>query len=182
VADHALELHRLVGSLKPEQWACDKSQRQSIIELHWHGILAAPAPNDVVGGIQRLGSWFRARRLWLPEACCPKLIEQARGYRWAENVGSDGQMRREQVVKVQDDLIDALRYALMLWPYSPTASDDTGEPAQPGLRDLSQVPEEVRWSLERQRRCENPVDGEDELGEALSEPAAGDGAMADFWR
>lgn len=181
VADHALALHKMVGKLNPVQWACDKSQRQTIIELHQHGILAAPAPNDVVAGIQRVGSWLRARRLWLPEETCPKLIEQLRSYRWAENVGSDGQMRREQVVKVQDDLADSLRYAMMLWGYSPNPAESS-EPEQAGLRDLSELPEGVRWSVERLRQCENRVDDDSESVEYLSEPEDGANALGDFWR
>lgn len=179
VADHALALQALVGKLRPEQWACDKSQRQTIIELHQHGIYAAPAPNDVVAGIQRVTSWLRARRLWLPHETCPTLIEQLRGYRWDENVGTDGQMRRERVIKIHDDLCDALRYAIMLWPFAPR--EDGAEPEQDGRRDLRGLSDETRWSLERLRRCENSVDTDLEVGDLSSEPVAGESPVGDFW-
>lgn len=180
VADHALALQALVGRLRPEQWACDRSQRQTIIELHQHGIFAQPAPNDVVGGITRVGSWLRARRLWLPEETCPKTIEQMRGYRWDENVDSSGAMRRERVIKIQDDLCDALRYAIMLWPFQP--GEAPMPEAQSGLRDLSKLSDETRWSLERLRACDNPVDDDSENAEYMTEPGEGDSPLGDFWR
>jgi hypothetical protein len=181
VADHVFELHKLIGNLHPEQWACDKTQLQTIIELQQHGIMAAPAPYDVVGGITRVGSWLRARRLWLPEDTCPKLIEQLRGYRWDENVGSDGQMRRERVVKIQDDLCDALRYAIMLWPFQPQEID--GDVPSSSLRDLSAMPESVRWSVERMRRCDGDVSEQESFGvDFLAEVPDGDNPLGDFWR
>jgi hypothetical protein len=183
VADHALALNLMVGSLQPEQWACDRSQRQTIIELHQHGIMAAPAPNDVVAGITRVGSWLRSRRLWLPEDTCPKLIEQMRGYRWDENVGSDGQMRRERVIKIQDDLCDALRYALMLWPFAPRDDTAGAEDTDRGRRDLSTLPEDIRWSVERLRACETGVGENEEIGvDFLSELPEGENPVGDFWR
>lgn len=181
ITDHALGMQRMVGKLRPEQWACDKSQRQTIIELHQCGISATPAPYDVVGGIQRTQSWLRARRLWLPDTTCPKLIEQLRGYRWDDSVASDGQLRRERVIKVHDDLADALRYALMIYPYSPTPREDLA-PEQSGLRDLSTLPEEVRWSVERLRACESGETDLDEVELPPDELSAGADLIEEFWR
>jgi hypothetical protein len=181
LAEHALAIHALVGSLRPEYWGCDRSQLQTMIELDHHGIRAVGPNNDVIGGTGRVSSWLHARRLWLPQETCPKLIDQLRSYRWDENVDAMGRVTRERVVKVHDDLCDALRYALMLWPYPPVYEDPEA-PSHPGERDLSTLPEEVRWSVERLRRTENPVDTDEEFIEDGTLPAEGESPFVDFWR
>ena len=46
-----------------------------------------------------------------------------RTYRYADNYSADGQKRdKEQVFKKDDELPDAVRYAIMAWPRLPVAA------------------------------------------------------------
>lgn len=137
--------------LEPRQWGIDKSQRQMMIELAAHGLYTTPAENDVVAGIERVKSWMACGRLFLLERYCPRLCEHLSSYQWAENTDNQGGARREKVKKIDDDLPDALRYALMLWPELPKPAE-----AEPG-RDLRTVPEGTRWAIERMREVEGNI-------------------------
>ncbi len=135
----------------------DRSQAQAQIELAQYGLYTVPAENDVVAGINRVSAWMLASRrgegqlpsgLVLPRALVPKLIKRLQGYRWAES--TDGATKqRELVFKKNDDLPDALRYALMTYPTLPKT-----DPAAkgPSVRDLAGLPDNARLEIERMRR------------------------------
>ena len=53
---------------------------------------------------------------------------------------------KEKVFKVEDELPDAIRYALMAWPHLPAAVDI------PTTRDLSQMPDKMQRDIERLQR------------------------------
>lgn len=164
--EHVRGLHQLLGersprrALNPDRWAIDRSQKQWVIELAQHGLYFTPAENSVTAGINRVHSWLGARQLWFAESACPRLLEQMRNYRWAENTAPDGQSRKEAVIKLDDDLPDALRYGLMLWPELPEV--DTQATSK---RALTSLPEDVRWQVERMRRIDGRETGLDDLGE-----------------
>lgn len=153
---------------EPSVWAIDRSQKQMAIELAQHGIYATGAENDVMAGIQRVKSWLFGRRLWFIRARCPKLLAAMFSYRYAENTDNHGAARKEKVVKVGDDLPDALRYALMSWPELPYPD------APLPVRDLSTLGDEHRWALERMQRHDHPEVFHDE-DKPLDEP----GMLAD---
>ena len=164
---HAQSLRALLhrnGIAAPNTWAIDRSQKQTAIELAQHGIFVTAAENDVVAGIQRVKSWMFSGRLFIIKERCPKLVQQLFSYRWAENIDSTGQARREKVVKMNDDLCDSLRYAIMTWPELPYAP----EPSQ--LRSLDLVADEYRWAMEREQRCVHPELFEEEDAENLDIP------------
>lgn len=160
-------------------WAIDRSQKQMAIELAQHGIYTSAAENDVVAGIQRVKSWLYSGRLYIYRPNCPKLVQQMFSYRWAENTDSHGQAKRESVVKVNDDLPDALRYAMMTWPETPYPE------APLPLRKLDEIPPEHRWAMEREQRIEHPELFEDEDADLDEAPGllAGDesGPGGNFW-
>lgn len=146
---HSRNLHRLAGSSNT-RWAINKNEKQGMLELGQHGIFCQPAQNDVVAGIERVKSWLHQRQLWFVEPYCPQTIKQLKSYRWAENKATDGQLRREKVYKLNDELPDCLRYALMSWPSLPS-----GPPAEePKRRDLSGLDPEIQHSIERMRRID----------------------------
>ncbi len=101
------------------KWAINKNERQPIIELAQHGIFCQKSENDIVAGTQRVTSWLQAKQLWFVEEACPQTLNQMRSYRWADNTGKDEQKRKERVFKLEDELPDCLRYALMTWPVLP---------------------------------------------------------------
>lgn len=135
--------------LSPMRTGIDRSQKQWLIELAQHGIYCTPAENAVVPGIQRVHSWMASGQFKIVESACPRTIEQLRNYKWADNIAPDGQARRENVTKVDDDLCDALRYALMLWPELPEQDRQADS-----KRALEDVPKAYQWQVERMRRIE----------------------------
>lgn len=146
INEHVAGIKRMVGNLHP-QYGHDRSARQIALELAQHGILSAPCENAVEAGIRRVESWLQTGRMWFLESRVPRMIDQMRSYRWANNVSLDGQRRiKERVFKVDDEFPDVCRYAVMLWPEMPTPE------AVSNLRDLSKMPDDVRWAMERERR------------------------------
>jgi hypothetical protein len=186
VVEHIRRLQQLLAKFNParpftpDRWAIDRSQRQTAIELAQFGIYAQQAENRVVDGIRRVQSWLASDQLFFVEALVPQTIKQMRGYRWADNLRPDGQVKPEAVWKENDDLPDALRYALMTWPDLPQR--DIAPSA--GQRDLSNfLPEEV-WAIERNARINRRERGEepeeDEIGAGML--AAGDSSpLGDFY-
>jgi hypothetical protein len=148
IAEHVLGLKALEGSVPIDRRAIDRSQKQIAIELMQHGMVVHAAENAVVAGIHRVASWLRARQLWFVKSLCPRLIEQLQNYQWDENFGKDGEAKRERVKKVKDDLPDALRYAVMLWPEMPRT-----DVAIPTGRSTP-VPAEAQWAHDRLARLE----------------------------
>lgn len=149
----------------PVRWAINKNDRQASIELAQHGINCQLSQNDVVAGTERVKSWLQSRQLFLIESAVPQTIKQMKSYRWAENYSPKDEAKKvkEKVYKKEDELPDAVRYALMCWPQLPKIT------APSPLRDLSKMPDEMRGSIERMRR----IDSEPKL-------KSGD-EMGDFW-
>lgn len=173
--------------------ATDRSQPQAQIELAQYGLFTTPAENDVVAGINRVSAWILASRqqinglpsgLVITKRHSPNLIKRLQAYRWAENRHKDGSTGpRELVYKKNDDLPDALRYGLMLYPELPK-----GDPLSIGNkpRDLAGMPDNVRLEIERVRRIDAAAAkqhqedkaNDDSYGPDYAE--GGDAAMGDF--
>jgi Terminase large subunit, T4likevirus-type, N-terminal len=157
-SQHAPSIQQMRRGFTTSRIAIDRSQLQARIELQQYGIFAQEAENDVIAGISRISAWMlannkgnRPRGLVLPRRFCPQLIKQLQAYRWAEaNQRKDGQLAsREQVYKKNDDLVDALRYMLMLYPHLPALHPVA---AVNPRRNLEALPEGVRLEIERERR------------------------------
>lgn len=149
---HANALKTLAGSPQA-RYAINKNERQPMIELAQHGIYCQPAENDVVAGTERVKSWLQNKQLYFIEKDCPLTIRQLKAYRWAENVSpKDDQKRKEKVYKVDDELPDCLRYAVMTWPEIPKERVVEAQP-----RDLAQLPVDMRHAIERMRRIEGRI-------------------------
>lgn len=102
------------------KWAANKNEAQLRLEFGLRGVGVIPAENKHLMGIQRVQSWLHTKQLFFVESRCPRTIDQMRAYRYAENYLIDGQKReQEQVFKKEDELPDALRYAMMAWPSLP---------------------------------------------------------------
>lgn len=136
------------------RWAVNKNDKQAAIELAQHGIPCEKAHNDVVAGTERVKSWLNARQLWFYEPLCPLTCQQLKSHRWADNYTpkTDETKVKQKVYKKEDDLADAVRYALMVWPLLPKASPPVLE------RDLTKLPDEMRASIERMRRIDGRYD------------------------
>lgn len=149
--EHASSVKRLAWSPNAK-WAINKNERQPMIELAQHGIYCQAAENDVVAGTERVKSWLHQKQLWFWAPTSERSIKQMKAYRWDDNTSKDGQVKRERVYKKNDELPDCIRYALMTYPKLPQSAPILEAPQ----RDLSHMPEEIRASIERLRRIDNP--------------------------
>jgi hypothetical protein len=78
----------------------------------------------------------------------------------------DGSKReKERVYKLEDELPDCIRYAVMTWPTLPRPPIEP----QNKPRDLSQLPGEMRATIEKMRRVEG------------REPDQQQSVVLDFW-
>lgn len=149
-AEHALALRRLGGE-HLVRWAINKNERQARIELAQpqHSIVAVPAENDQVAGIERVKTWLYNQQLWFIEELCPKTVRQMSAYRYADNYNAkdDSKHAVEQVYKKEDELPDCIRYAVMTWPALPKVKEDG--PRQP---DISQLSPQLQDTITKFRR------------------------------
>lgn len=134
-------------------WAANRNEAQLRLEFSAHGILVAPAENDQMAGIQRVLSWLYTKQYKIAYTC-PRLFEQMKKYQYANNTMSDGSKRdHEKVFKKEDELPDAVRYALMTWPSLPSA------PMPVVGRDLRHLDDRTRWEIEELARKMARLDG-----------------------
>ncbi len=174
--DHAEHLARMAHGHDDVRWAIDRTANQAQIELAHLGIQTSSAENSVVLGIQRVQAWMKSERIGLVASRVPMLLDELSTYRWKDTSTTEGEKGREQPFKVDDDLCDALRYAVMLWPELPS------EPAPRVGRDPDEVPEQARWAWERERRLRaQPEEGASEWADL--EPAFDDdwSPVGDMW-
>lgn len=131
------------------RWAANKNEAQLRLEFGLRGVGVIQAENKHKVGIQRVQSWLQTKQLFFSYTC-PKTIEQMKTYRYADNYTVDGQKRdQEQVFKLNDELPDACRYALMSYPQLPaTAAVPMTDTEQARWNALS---ENSRLDIERIR-------------------------------
>lgn len=171
--------------------AIDRSQAQAQIELAQYGLLTQTAENDVVAGINRVSAWMlRSGQAYfpgpirngietrlpsglvLPKSLCPKLIKRLEAYRWDDSEKADGSTKQKELVyKKDDDLPDALRYALMVYPTLP-GNDPV---LNTRVRDLAGMPDDMRLQIERNRRIDKLLERRSlerraEMGENVEVP------------
>lgn len=165
LGQHWHEIQQILQAFSPDRpltilcRAIDRSQAQTIIEFGQMGEYFTPAENAVVAGIQRVSSWMHSRKLWFVQSRCTETLKDLRSYRWKENANKLGELLTEQVIKINDDLPDALRYALMTWPELPdkdVVADLVESEPKPGDWER----ERLRWAREREaeREVGNPMD------------------------
>jgi hypothetical protein len=143
-------------------WSANRNEAQLRIEFAAHNVLVAPAENDQMAGIQRVMSWLYTKQFKIAYTC-PKLFEQMKKYRYAENVMKDGSKRAEKVYKKEDELPDCVRYAFMTWPSLPKAlAPMTG-------RDLRGMDARTRFEIQEMARKMAVSDGGRDLTPADKE-------------
>lgn len=135
-------------------WCANRNEAQLRLEFNAQGILVAPAENDQMSGIQRVLSWLYTKNYKIAYTC-PKLFDQMKRYRYADNKMSDGAKRDEKVFKKEDELPDCVRYALMTWPSLPNA------PVPIVGRDLSKMDDRTKWEIQEMARKMSRMNGEE---------------------
>jgi hypothetical protein len=149
-------------------WCANRNESQLRTEFAMQGVLVAPAENNQEAGIQRVLSWLYTRQFKIAYTC-PRLYDQMKTYRYANNVMADGSKGlKEKVFKLKDELPDCVRYGLMTWPSLPKA------PEKLIGRDMSRLDPKTQWELEKMRNFSKGPDVRD------LEPADKDYPMGDF--
>lgn len=98
--------------------------RSDQMEFTDHGIITIVGQNSVTAGINRVKERLQSHRL-LVCANCPNLIDQFRKYRWQSPSRTENDPK-EQPVKKDDHLLDALRYMVMSRPQAPREEESEG--------------------------------------------------------
>jgi hypothetical protein len=105
------------------------SAKSVMAQFAEYGLWTRPAINARWAGIERVRDFLRLRddgfpRLYVFETC-PRLIEGLKRYRWSDT-------RPDEPHKMDDDEVDALRYAVMAmpraWRYGDGRDDHTAAP------------------------------------------------------
>ena len=154
-------------------WAANRNEANLRLEWGLKGIVVQPAESKHEVGNQRVNSWLHTKQIWFVKSHCPRTIEQMQAYRYAPNIGSDGQKKKEQVFKLKDELPDSIRYALMAFPELP-------DPDKPQLSDREQarwnaLDERSRYEIERVREFNKQQAGDTEFDEKTHGP------IGEFW-
>lgn len=84
-------------------------------ELGRHGVHTLAGQNAVLPGIDTIKERLRSGRL-LVHADQSQLIDEFKTYRWKNTAGQSNDAPKQEPIKVNDDLLDALRYGLMSMP------------------------------------------------------------------
>lgn len=122
--------------IKPRAYIIDPSARNVVhqtgrsdqMEYTDHGIYTVLAQNAVPAGINRVKERLENGKL-LIMASCPQLIDEFRKYRWKPK-GRTEDDPKDQPVKQDDHLLDALRYIVQHRPYGPPVTPETGSQSQ----------------------------------------------------
>jgi phage terminase large subunit-like protein len=121
---HARRQGEVVLPLQPQWYVIDpaarnvshQTGRSDQSEFVDHGIVTILGQNSVTAGINRVKERLENDRL-LITANCTELLSEIRRYRWKTATMRGEGDPKEQPVKTDDHLLDALRYIVMSRPY-----------------------------------------------------------------
>ena len=121
---HARHLTGVQQPLVPQWYVIDpaarnvahQTGRSDQMEYTQHGIITIAGQNSVTAGINRVRERLETNRL-LITANCVELLSEIRRYRWKTPTRGEADPK-EQPVKANDHLLDALRYIVMSMPYT----------------------------------------------------------------
>lgn len=152
VSAHLAPIHMRFGlqQFAPDNisWCANKNEANLRLEfaLKNIGVMPVEAKHEI--GIQRVQSWLLTGQLYFAAQYCPKVVEQMRAYRYADNIATDGQKKaKEAVFKKDDELPDAVRYAIMGWPDLPVANKPVRTDREQARWDA--LDEQSRMDIER---------------------------------
>lgn len=110
VTEHAEDLKRIKAKHIPRRWFIDPSAKQFAKDLRANGILTTPAVNDRSYGISELRSLLRSNKLHVHPSCANLVFEFEHHRYKAPNASTLANDVDANVLKVDDDALDALRY------------------------------------------------------------------------
>jgi phage terminase large subunit-like protein len=125
--------------------------RSDQMEFTDHGVVTIAGQNSVTAGINRVKERLQKGRLKIM-ASCPELIDEFRRYRWSTPSRTENDPK-EQPVKKDDHLLDALRYVVASRPITPLE-----QLAKARLTPLEQARAEF-WEQIKHPRPKTPMGG-----------------------
>lgn len=103
--DRWVEIARSIKAQRGDiHFYCDGARPDYVQELRKAGIQAIYARKDVVAGLSEVASLYKQRRLFIVQENAPRFAQEIYGYVWKP--GAD------EPVKINDDVQDAVRYAI----------------------------------------------------------------------
>ena len=103
--DRWVEIARSIKAQRGDiHFYCDGARPDYVQELRKAGIQAIYARKDKVAGISEVASLYKQRRLFIVQENAPRFAQEIYGYVWKP--GAD------EPVKINDDVQDAVRYAI----------------------------------------------------------------------
>ena len=101
-----IETYKAIGQTKTGEIYCDAAEPKTIEEMYRAGYNVKPAEKDVWAGIQKV----KSMPLYITENSI-NLLHELKNYKWKTD--KDGVIKpTEEPVKLNDHLLDALRYAV----------------------------------------------------------------------
>jgi hypothetical protein len=151
VEDTAAHFHNVCAALhfKPRWTVIDPSARNKAHatgrsvqdEYRKHGIHTIPGQNSREAGFNAVKERLRTERLILHGESCDQLIHEFHEYRWKRSRGRSEDAPKAEPIKINDDLLDALRYLVMSMPRGPEPVEQDPD------RGLSDADRSFRQSL-----------------------------------
>lgn len=124
--NEAKEVHPLFYVIDPAARNKDhQTGRSTQMEYADNGIVTIPGQHAVTAGINRVRERWQRETLFV-QAHCTELIDELQKYRWKAPPRSE-EATREAPIKLEDDLVDALRYLVMSRPYLPGVVENRNE-------------------------------------------------------
>lgn len=117
------EVAEAIKGWKPNLWYIDPAAKIRNIRTQNHGdlyslydeykdngIVALPAENEVYGGINRVGEYYKSKRLFIFKGRCPNLEAETQVYHWSEQKELGSGMSKPAPFKSFDHAVDCKRY------------------------------------------------------------------------
>ena len=146
------------------------------LRLEWglKGTGVSQAENKHEIGIQRVNSWLLTKQLKFAYTAS-RAIEQMSAYRYADNTKpSTGEKKdKESVFKLRDELPDAIRYAVMVWPELPNL--DLPEMSDDEQRRWDAFDQKTKDELTRRKLMKQKDEG------VILTPGQSGYPTGDFW-
>jgi hypothetical protein len=117
-------------SAKNRHHISGRSIQQEYME---HGIVTLPGQNSRLAGFNRVKERLNTNRLVL-FAGQDELVEEFKQYRWKSARSGSEEASPQEPVKINDDLLDALRYLVMQLPQFREPKDEEVPDEHPGMR------------------------------------------------
>lgn len=135
--------------IDPSAAAIQQTSRENVKQqLADQGIYSNPGNNKVLAGISRVKQWLSGKKIFVFNTCGP-LIEEIKQYQWEKPRTVKGVVfHHDRPLKVNDHLVDALRYVVMSRP-------DYHEVKKP-----KPVPKEMTYDMLEQQLEEQDMENE----------------------